>query len=94
MTDPHRRSLRALDALNTVLAVIIADMTRGTGRFNVSQGAVATAQGLGAAFSASVAGTIIVPGGYSAAFLTLSAIAVVGFVFYWFFIPETRPSSD
>jgi len=48
--------------------LIIADLTRGTGRYNVSQGALATAQGLGAARSTTVAGFIIVHAGYSAAF--------------------------
>lgn len=69
--------------------VIVADLTRGTGRFNVSQGAVATAQGLGAALSASLAGTIIVAAGYSAAFLVLAAIAGAGFVLYLVAMPET-----
>ena len=36
--------------------VIVDDLTQGTGRFNVSQGAIATAQGTGAALSTSVAG--------------------------------------
>lgn len=32
-----------------VFPVIVADLTRGTGRFNVAQGAIITAQGIGAA---------------------------------------------
>ncbi len=70
--------------------VVIADLTRGTGRYNVSQGAVATAQGLGAALSASLAGTIIVWAGYTPAFLTLAVIAGIGFVLYLLFMPETK----
>jgi len=70
--------------------VIVADLTEGSGRFNVSQGAVATAQGLGAALSATIAGTIIVRFGYSANFLMLAAIAGVGLSLYLFFMPETR----
>jgi hypothetical protein len=50
---------------------VVADLTRGSGRFNVAQGAVATVQGLGAALSATVAGVIIVSQGYSIAFWTL-----------------------
>ncbi|WP_232628605.1 MFS transporter [Methylobacterium sp. Leaf118] len=69
--------------------IVVADLTRGTGRFNVAQGAVATAQGLGAAFSATLAGIIIVGAGYSAAFLTLAAVAAAGFVLYLLFMPET-----
>lgn len=70
--------------------VVVADLTRGTGRFNVAQGAVATAQGLGAALSASLAGAVIVGAGYSAAFLVLGGIAAAGFLGYLFLMPETR----
>jgi MFS family permease len=73
--------------------VVVADLTRGTGRFNVSQGAIATAQGLGAAASASLAGGIIVGFGYAAAFLSLGAIAAAGFLGYLFLMPETRESA-
>ena len=69
--------------------LVVADLTRGTGRFNVSQGAVATAQGLGAALSASLAGLVIVSAGYSVAFLVLAGIAAVGFCIYLFAMPET-----
>ena len=60
--------------------VVVADLTRGGGRFNAAQGAVATAQGVGAALSATFAGLIIVSAGYSAAFLALAATAGLGFV--------------
>jgi MFS family permease len=69
--------------------IVVADLTRGTGRFNVAQGAVATTQGLGAAVSATLAGLIIVSAGYSAAFLSLAAIAGAGFVLYLVAMPET-----
>ncbi|NEU12369.1 MFS transporter [Methylobacterium sp. BTF04] len=69
--------------------IVVADLTRGTGRFNVSQGAVATAQSLGAALSATLAGVIIVSAGYSTAFLVLAGIAALGFALYLFAMPET-----
>ncbi len=70
--------------------LVVADLTRGTGRFNVSQGAVATAQGLGAALSAGLAGLVIVSAGYSTAFLVLAGIAALGFCLYLFGMPETK----
>jgi MFS family permease len=70
--------------------VVVSDLTRGTGRFNVSQGAVATTQGLGAALSATLAGLIIVSAGYSTAFIVLAAIAALGFVIFLVAMPETR----
>jgi len=72
--------------------VVVADLTRGGGRFNAAQGAVATAQGVGASLSATLAGLIIVSAGYSAAFLSLAAIAGVGFALYLTLMPETRDS--
>jgi MFS family permease len=71
--------------------VIVNDVTKGTGRFNVSQGAIATAQGTGAALSTSVAGLIVVNAGYGAAFVTLGAIAAAGFAVYLWAMPETKP---
>ena len=71
--------------------LIVADLTRGTGRFNVSQGAIATAQGVGAALSAGVAGFVVAGAGYSAAFLTLAAVAAAGSALYLLAMPETRP---
>jgi len=70
--------------------VVVADLTRGTGRFNVAQGAVATAQGIGASLSASLAGVIIVAAGFSTAFLVLAAISAAAFLVYWLAMPETR----
>lgn len=69
--------------------VVIADLTRGSGHFAVAQGAIASAHGLGAALSATLAGTIIVTAGYSAGFLTLAAVAAAGFVLYVLAMPET-----
>ena len=88
--------VQALDGIGAgifgaLFPVVIADLTKGSGRFNVSQGAVATAQGLGAALSATLAGAIIVDAGYAAGFLTLAAIAGGGFVLYLLAMPETKP---
>jgi MFS family permease len=69
--------------------IIVADLMQGTGRFNLAQGAVITAQETGASFSMGVAGFIVVNSGYSAAFLTLAAIAAAGLALFWFAMPET-----
>ena len=72
-----------------IFPVIVADLTRNTGRFNVAQGAIITAQGIGAALSTTLAGLVVVKAGYSAAFLTLGAVAAIGFAVCWFALPET-----
>ena len=71
--------------------LIVADLTGGTGRFNVALGAVMTAQGIGASLSTMLAGLIVVEAGYSAAFLTLAAVAAVGALVFFFGMPETYP---
>ena len=70
--------------------LIVADLTRGTGHFNLAQGAVITAQGIGASLSTSLAGVVVVHAGFSAGFLVLSGIAASGFLLYVLGMPETR----
>jgi MFS family permease len=70
--------------------LVVADLTRGTGHFNISQGAIATAAGLGGALSTAAAGVIVVAAGYSAAFLSLAAIAAAGLILFLLLMPETR----
>jgi MFS family permease len=71
--------------------LVVADLTRGTGHFNVSQGAIATATGLGGALSAATAGFIVVEAGYSAAFLFLAAVAAAALGLFVALMPETGP---
>ncbi|MGL9617056.1 MFS transporter [Bradyrhizobium sp. U531] len=73
-----------------IFPVIIADLMRNTGRFNVAQGAVITAQSIGAALSTTLAGFVVVGAGYSAAFITLGAVAAIGAVICLLALPETR----
>ena len=73
-----------------IFPVIVADLMRNTGRFNVAQGAVITAQGIGAALSTALAGIVVVKAGYSAAFLALGAVAAMGFIVFGLAFPATR----
>jgi len=73
--------------------LIIADLTKGTGRFNAAQGTIATAQGLGAFLSNSVAGYLAKSRGYDFTFLVLAGIAAVGLGFFWWLMPETRQAA-
>lgn len=72
-----------------IMPVIVADLMRNTGRFNIAQGAVITAQSIGAALSTALAGFIVVHGGYSAAFLALGATAALAVIVCWLLLPET-----
>jgi MFS family permease len=70
--------------------LMLNDLLRGTGRYNMAAGAVATIQGIGAALSHSVAGFIVVTAGYDVAFLTLAAIACAACATCLVSMPETR----
>jgi MFS family permease len=70
--------------------LVIADIMRGTGRYNLAQGAVATTQGIGASLSALAAGEAIDHFGYTISFLILGAAAAVAFLVFFVFMPETR----
>jgi predicted MFS family arabinose efflux permease len=72
-----------------VSVLVIADLTRGTGRFNLTLGAINTAVGIGAALSQMIAGTIVHHIGFNAGFLFLAGVALAAFAILYFFMPET-----
>lgn len=74
-----------------VSILVVADRTRATGRFNLVQGSLATAVGVGAALSTTFGGKLIQHYSYRISFLTLGAVAAVAFVLLWFAVPETLP---
>jgi MFS family permease len=74
-----------------VSILVVADRTRGTGRFNLVQGALATAVGLGAALSTSFGGKLIQHYSFRASFLALGAVATIALALLWAGVPETLP---
>ena len=72
-----------------VSILVVADRTRSTGRFNLVQGSLATAVGLGAALSTTFGGKLIEHFNYRISFLSLGAIAAVAFALLGTLIPET-----
>jgi predicted MFS family arabinose efflux permease len=92
---PFLIAIQVLDGIasaifGVVAVLVIADLTRGTGRFNLTLGAVTTAVAIGAALSQSVAGAIVHRFGYHAGFLFLAAVAAIAFGILWTALPETR----
>lgn len=70
--------------------IVIADLTEGTGHFNLVQGVAAMCWGLGAALSNGVAGYVVDALGYDAAFLLLAGFAGGALLLLWLGVPETR----
>jgi predicted MFS family arabinose efflux permease len=73
-----------------VSVLVIADLTQGSGRFNLTLGAVSTAVGIGASLSQVIAGSIVHHFNFNAGFLFLAAIAAAAFGILYFCMPETR----
>jgi MFS family permease len=77
--------------LGVILPLVVADVMRGTGRFNLGLGIVGSAVGIGAALSTTVAGYMLDHFGSSLAFWGLAAVAICGLGLVWLLFPETRP---
>ena len=80
----------------TVLGVLVpltmADVTRRTGHFNLAQGAIGCAVGIGASISTTVAGKLTDLYGSYSAFVAMGLVAAAAVVVVLLFMPETRPA--
>lgn len=80
-------------AIRTVLTiVIVADLTTGTGRFNLANGAVALVFTIAASVSTTIFGLIAEEMGHLAAFMSMAAVAGAGGLVVWFLLGETKPA--
>jgi MFS family permease len=95
---PALLAVQLLDGVaNSIFGVVsilvIADRTRGTGRFNLAQGALATAVGLGAALSNTFGGMLMEKSGYRTSFFALGGMACLAFLLLMVAVPETGKSA-
>jgi MFS family permease len=79
--------------IGVLTALVVADLTNDTGRFNLAQGLVGTASGIGASLSTALFGVIAVNYGRTVVFLSIAASALVAVFILWFLMPETRPTT-
>jgi sugar phosphate permease len=80
--------------LGVLTPLVIADLTSGTGRFNLAQGIIGTASGIGASLGTTLFGLVAVSLGHTAVFLSIAAVALLAALILGFLMPETRPSPD
>ena len=78
---------------DSLIPLLLADILRSTGRYNVSRGVIGTVQGVGGSLSNVVAGAIVVAAGYGIAFLALAAFAFLAFLLVLIAMPETKVSA-
>jgi len=70
----------------------VARVLNGTGRVNVGQGAIMTAQGVGAALSPAIGGLLAQDLGYPAAFAILGCFAIDSVVTWLLFASVLKPA--
>ena len=80
--------------LGVLTALIVADLTTGTGRFNLAQGFVGMISGVGASLSTTLSGLVAGSLGRAAGFLGIAAVALAAFLLVWLRMPETNPSNE
>jgi len=76
-------------ALGVLTALIVADLTNGTGRFNLAQGFVGMLAGVGAVLSTTFFGLIVGNFGSAIGFLGVAAAALMTVFLAWLLMPET-----
>jgi predicted MFS family arabinose efflux permease len=92
-------ALQILDGIaagifGVVSVLVIADLTRKSGCFNLTLGAFSTAVGIGASLSQVVAGSIVHHFGFNAGFVFLASVALTAFTILIFCMPETCGQPD
>jgi MFS family permease len=81
-------------ALAVLVPLTIADVAGKTGHFNLAQGAVGCAVGVGASISTTLAGYISDRFDSQTAFLTMAGFGLLGLAAVALAMPETRPREE
>ena len=92
-------AVQALDGIGAasfgvLVPLVAAELTRGTGRFNLCLGTFGLATAAGATISTSLGGYVAEHGGERWAFLALAAAGCAAVLAAWLFAPRTGHRSD
>jgi MFS family permease len=77
--------------MGVLTTLIIADLTNGTGRFNLTQGIAGTFSGVGASLSTSITGIVTQRFGYTAGLLSVTGVGLMAVAIALVFMRETKP---
>jgi membrane associated rhomboid family serine protease len=97
--DDKRRAVRlgvigiSGAVFGVMMALVAADLTRGTGRFNLTLGALGVAIAIGASPSTLFAGVTVAAFGGKVAYFGLALAGLCGLLLLWVAMPETHPST-
>src|SRR5579862_3039199 len=78
--------------IGVLTVLVIADLTVGTGRFNLAQGVVGAMSGVAAALSTLATGYLVQAFGLASGYLSIAAVAIGATALIWAFISETKPA--
>jgi MFS family permease len=77
--------------MGVLTTLIIADLTNGTGRFNLTQGIAGTFSGVGASLSTSITGIVAQRFGHTAGLLSVTGVGLMAVAIALVFMRETKP---
>jgi MFS family permease len=78
--------------IGVLTALVVTDVTTGSGRFNLARGALGTLSSLAASISTGAGGYLTQQFGLSAGFLAMATAAAGAMVVTWILLPETKPA--
>jgi MFS family permease len=79
--------------IGVLTVIVITDLTAGTGRFNLAQGAVGAASGIAASLSTLITGLLFQSVGSFGGFIAIAAVAGAATALIWSFVAETKPAN-
>jgi hypothetical protein len=81
---------RIAHSAGVLTPLVVADITKGSGRFNLAQGMVGTFSGIGAAVSTTAINVVAQNFGNAAGFMAIAAVALAAVAVQWAWLPETK----
>jgi MFS family permease len=78
--------------IGVLTVIVITDLTAGTGRFNLAQGAVGAMIGIAASISTLATGFLFQGVGPMEGFIVIAAVAGAATGLIWVFVAETKPA--
>ena len=77
--------------IGVLTVIVVADLTAGTGRFNLATGTLGALSGLAASLSTTGTGFIFQAVGPHLGYVLLAVVAALATLFLWMFLNETKP---
>jgi predicted MFS family arabinose efflux permease len=77
--------------IGVLTVIVVADLTAGTGRFNLATGTLGALSGIAASLSTSGTGFIFRALGSHLGYVPLAAVAALATFTLWLFLNETKP---